>query len=144
MALSRENLKVFEARLNRMLVDDINLTARSCVSQGLVKNASDITRIPARRELLEKYRFLQQDRRNKNKNNHIIKELRADLLKANQEINELKEQKEILLASHRALIAVVGEFGGIKSWKQSFIAYDKAMKFLEAVSETKKDTGNST
>jgi hypothetical protein len=56
---------------------------------------------------------------------------------------ELKEQKEILIASHRALIAIVGEFGGIKAWKHVFSEYDKSMKFLESVTDLEKTADRS-
>ncbi|KZB53812.1 hypothetical protein [Thalassospira xiamenensis] len=143
MTLSREDLEVFEAHLKRMLSDDIDMTARSCVRQGLVKNASDITRIPLRREILAKYNLQQRERRSKNSSRRLIKELQANLKKATQETDELKEQKEILIASHRVLIAIVGEFGGIKAWKHVFSEYDKSMKFLESVTDLEKTADRS-
>lgn len=130
MVLTKDKIRVFENGLQRMLSDDIDLSARSCVREGLVMNASDITRIPARRDLLLKYSRQQEQKRKKSSDRVKIRELENELKVAKQTIKTLAENNEILTASHRAMLLVVGEYGGIKAWQECFKKYDQALTVL--------------
>ncbi|MDG4719712.1 MULTISPECIES: hypothetical protein [Thalassospira] len=134
MTLSQQDLLAFERQLKQMLAEDIDLSARSCVRRGLVKNPSDITRIPARRDILEKYRNFQRERRSKNDDRRKVKQLKKELEGARKEIKELGEQQQMLIASHRAMIAIIGEYGGMAAWRSFFGEYEKALTFLETAS----------
>lgn len=141
MTLSQQDLLAFERHLKQMLAEDIDLSARSCVRRGLVKNPSDITRIPARRDLLEKYRNFQRERRSKNEDRRRVKQLKKELEDARKEIIELGAQQQMLIASHRAMIAIIGEYGGIQAWRTFFAEYDKALTFLETTSGLRHASG---
>ena len=61
--------------------------------------------------------------------------LQAKIFKQSMKIEELQKQIEVLVASHRAMYAAVGELGGTKAWLRFFEKHQKAiavMDFLEA------------
>lgn len=64
------------------------------------------------------------------------------------EVRELKGQRELLIASHRAAILAIGRIGGLKAWRDHFPAYSEAMHELEKlnalpVAEVRQLKGNA-
>lgn len=114
--------------LERMLTENQPITARAVVrsSDGLFRHASDVTRHPRRRKLLEEFTARQtlilkaiesSSRKSKSA-------LEKALARKQQQIDGLIVQRDLLVASHRAAILAVTELGGYPVWKRFFDAYE--------------------
>ena len=119
-----KSMEALEAILESMLLDNENITARSVVrrSEGQFKNASDITRNEKRRDMLETYQAKQADLRAlMAKSNKLSKESLSEQIPVLKlELEKLTRQRDILIASHKAMLLAVGEVGGMKAWKRLF------------------------
>ncbi len=113
--------------LERMLTENQPITARAVVrvSDGLFRHASDVTRYPGRRKLLEEFAARQSlilnaiessSRKSKSALEHA-------LATKQRQIEELTAQRDLLVASHRAAILSVTELGGYPVWKRFFDGY---------------------
>ncbi|WP_431269290.1 hypothetical protein [Dankookia sp. P2] len=120
-----------------MLFDDDDITARGAVrrSRGVLKHPSDITRVEERRALLEKYQARQREVRfvaekaDKTSKPRLV----AAIAERDNKIAELERDRELLIASHRAVILAVGEMGGMRAWLKLFEAHDAALRRLDAI-----------
>ncbi len=122
--------------LEKMLTENQPITARAVVrsSDGLFRHASDVTRHPRRRKLLEEFAARQSlnlkaiessSRKSKSA-------LQKALVRKQQQIDELIVQRDLLVASHRAAILAVTELGGYPVWKRFFDDYeDGATKLIK-------------
>lgn len=120
--------------LERMLTENQPITARAIVraSDGLFRHASDVTRHPRRRKLLEEFAARQtlilkaiesSSRKSKSA-------LEKALARKQQQIDELIAQRDLLVASHRAAILAVTELGGYPTWKRFFDGYEEVITSL--------------
>ena len=60
-------------------------------------------------------------------------ELERQLAFKNAEIERLKGQNELLIASHKTMILAVTEMGGFPMWKRFFERYQTALDVLEGM-----------
>jgi hypothetical protein len=128
---------ILEEALEAMLIEDETITARAAVrrTNGALKHASDITRNNDRKKLLHNYLTKQQGIRAAVERSS--KKSRAELERLvatkNAEIDRLKGEKDLLIASHRAMIMSVSEMGGFSTWKRFFDRYQSSIDALEAM-----------
>jgi len=131
-----------ETILEAMLADDETITARAVVrrSGGVFKNASDITRNVGRRDKVKEYVDKQQAIRAAFERSS--KKSRADLERLvaskNVEIERLMGERELLIASHRAMILAMAEMGGFPAWKRFFEKYQSTIDSLEEMGSLPK------
>ena len=130
-------LALIEEKLEALLLDDENITARSVVRRmdGVLKHASDITRNADRRGLLERYQIKQADLRSvmertgkASKRNTAI-----ELAQKDARIEELSRDRDLLVASLRAAILAVGEMGGMGAWLRFYKAHEDALERLRTL-----------
>ncbi|MEO3430144.1 hypothetical protein AAFN88_14885 [Pelagibius sp. CAU 1746] len=130
-------LELLEEVLEAMLLDNETVTARGAVRRmdGVLKHASDITRRPERRQMLETYQKKQTELRSvmEKANKQSKTNLAARITKKEAEIAALTGQRDLLIASHKALILAVGEMGGMKAWQRFFESYRDTMDELRAL-----------
>jgi hypothetical protein len=130
-------ISLMEEALEAMLLDDEDITARGLVRRmvGVFKYATDITRPTDRRALLEQYQTRQRELRTViSKADKTSKaNLSARIVRKDEEIETLRRQRDLLVASHRAMILAIGEMGGMKIWKRFFEAYQAAEDELHAL-----------
>lgn len=121
--------------LEAMLSDDETITARAVVrrSDGAFKHASDITRNDGRRKMVDEYAKKQRDIRAAFERSSKRSRANLERLVAskNVEIERLKGERELLIASHRAMILSVAEMGGYSVWKRFFEKYQSTVDTLE-------------
>lgn len=130
-------LSLMEEALEAMLLDDEDITARGLVRRmvGVFKHPTDVTRPKDRRELLEQFRVRQEELRIviAKADKTSKKKLSARIVRKDEEIEALERQRDLLVASHRAMILAIGELGGMKIWKRFFEAYQAAEDELHAL-----------
>lgn len=116
-----EELKVI---LQRMLSNGVKITARSVIREAdcMLKNPSDITRQPMRRAVLDEYQARQQEIMAlvEKTDSHSRTNLQQRLAQLSQEYQELRGERDLLIASHKAMLLAVGELGGIAVWRKFF------------------------
>jgi len=129
------DLQVLEKILARMLADNKAITARSVVraSDSPFKHASDITRQPTRRELLEKYQSKQHELRAliEKTDSRSRTNLQLKVARLAQENETLMAQRTLLIASHKAMLLAVGELGGMAAWQRLFPKWDAIQEQLK-------------
>lgn len=109
--------------LEELLETDEDITARAVARRHpTIRHASTITRNEHRARALAEFQSRQKQLRQ-----HIgrigkrSKDATASELTKRDELNaDLKRKNEALLASHVAMIRVVGELGGMSKWVQFF------------------------
>lgn len=127
-------LEQLELLLKGMLDDNITITARSItrLTDSPFKHASDLTRNPDRKRLVEAYQARQQEL-------HALMEktdkssrtnLQARVARLVKENEVLKEERELLIASHKAMLLAVGEMGGMAAWRRFFPAWEETRNQL--------------
>lgn len=123
-----------EAVLQRMLNDNVVITARSVIREQdcPFKHASDITRQPERKVLLDQYQARQSEL-------HALVEktdkqsrtnLQARVARLTQENEALKAERDLLIASHKAMLLAVGEMGGMAAWRKFFPTWEETRQQL--------------
>lgn len=125
------------ATLDAMLQDNEDISARGAVRRlsGTFKHASDITRNAERRQALETYQDRQSalralmEKTNKQSKTNLIQAIE----RKNREIETLVRQRDLLIASHKAMILAVSEMGGRKAWLRFFERQHACIKELEAL-----------
>jgi len=123
--------------LELMVVEDVTITARSIArrSHGVFKHASDLTRRPERRALVEAAQQRQATLRlaaaKLSKSGRL--DVAARLKAAEDEIRRLKADREILVAAVRAAILAIGRIGGMKAWREYFPIYSDAFASLQRI-----------
>jgi hypothetical protein len=134
---------LMEEALEAMLLNDEDITARGLVRHmaDVFKHPTDITRPKDRRGVLERFQVRQEELRRvmakADKNSKV--NLTARIVRQEEEIANLKHQRDLLVASHRAVILAVGELGGMRNWRRFFDGYQSAldtMRDLGALPET--------
>lgn len=127
--------QVLEELLEAMIAEDEDITVRAVCrrSDGVFKHATDITRNEARHGMVKAAITKQETIRTAV--NRSSKKSRAELEKLvamkNAEIAQLQADKELLIASHRAMILAVSEMGGFATWKRFFERYQATVDRLE-------------
>ena len=123
-----------EAILQRMLNDNTAITARSVIREQdcPFKNASDITRQPARKALLNQYQARQFELRALVEKTDKLSRtnLKAQVARLRQENESLKAERDLLIASHKAMLLAVGEMGGMSAWHKFFPAWEDTRQRL--------------
>lgn len=123
-----------EAVLQRMLSDNVVITARSVIRQQNCpfKHASDITRQPERKKLLDHYQTRQSELRAlvEKTDNQSRTNLQTRVARLTQENETLKAERDLLIASHKAMLLAVGEMGGMAAWRKFFPAWEETRQRL--------------
>lgn len=129
--------KELEAVLQRMLNDNVVITARSVVRQqdSPFKHASDITRQPERKALLCQYQINQSELHAllERTDNQSRTNLQARVARLTQENETLKAERDLLIASHKAMLLAVGEMGGMAAWRKFFPVWEETRQQLTAL-----------
>lgn len=123
-----------EEILQRMLNDNIDISARSVIREtdSPFKHASDVTRQPERKALLDRYQTRQYEL-------HALMEktdkqsrtnLQAKVARLTQENDALKGERDLLVASHKAMLLAVGEIGGLTAWRKFFPVWEETREQL--------------
>lgn len=137
MNSSDDKMTKLTAVLNAMLQEDEDISARGVVRRlpGTFKHASDITRHAERRQALETYQVRQAALRSlmEKANKQSKGNLTQAIERKNREIEVLVRQRDILIASHKAMILAVSEMGGRKAWLRFFGRYQACIKELETL-----------
>lgn len=128
---------ILEEALEAMLADNEKITARAVVRRtcGMFKHPTDITRHDRRKALVAAYIVRQQairsaiDRSSKSSRSNLE---RLVAIK-NAEIDRLCSERELLIASHRAMIRSVAEMGGFRIWKRFFEHYQATIDALDGM-----------
>lgn len=131
-----DKLAALEEALEAMLVDDEKITARAVIRRmggGHLKHPTDITRNEKRRALVADYAQRQEKIRSaiERSSKRSRAELERQILLKNAEIERLRGEKELLIASHRAMILSTAEMGGFGTWKRFFEKYQAAIDALD-------------
>lgn len=133
-------LRALESTLEVMLEADIDITAREVVrrSDGVFKHASDITRQPDRRAVFESFESRQKALRDlmSRADKTSRANLSARLAALEEQVREVTGQRDLLIASHRAMILAIGEVGGAKAWLRFFHGYEAVLgrlRIMEAL-----------
>lgn len=123
-----------EGLLQSMIEQDIDVTFRKVAlhSGGRFAHASTFTRrLDLRTAILAAERRQQAVRQIAAKFSKNSPSLLAERLAAAQvEIGELKRQRDLLVAGHRAAILAIGRIGGMKAWREYFADYSDALQSL--------------
>ena len=123
-----------ETILQRMLNNNIAITARSVVREkdSPFKHASDITRQSERKALLNQYQARQSELRAlvEKTDKQSRTNLQARVARLTQEIEILQAERDLLIASHKAMLFAVGEMGGMAAWRKFFPAWDETRQKL--------------
>lgn len=120
--------------LQRMLNENINISARSVTREidSPFKHASDVTRQPERKALLDQYQTRQRELRAlmEKTEKQPRTYLQAKVARLTQENYALKGERDLLVASHKAMLLAVGEMGGISAWRKFFTVWDETREQL--------------
>lgn len=114
--------------LEAMLLDDVDITARGVTRRAgsPFRHASDITRVAERKRLLDSYRERQaklrtvMERADKQSKTNLV----SRIAKLEDDKSTAEAERDVLIASHKAMLLAVGEMGGMTAWKQFFTAWD--------------------
>ncbi|MDR6924375.1 hypothetical protein [Pseudomonas sp. BE134] len=123
-----------DAILQRMLNDNIDISARSVIRETdcPFKHASDVTRQPERKALLDRYKTRQRELRNlmEKTDKQSRTHLQAKVARLTQENDVLKGERDLLVASHKAMLLAVGEMGGMTAWRKFFPVWEETREQL--------------
>lgn len=134
--------QILEEVLEAMVTENATISARGVVrrSGDVFKHATDITRNKTRRTMVENAVRKQETIRAAVERSS--KKSRAELERLvetkNAEIEQLQADKELLIASHRAMILSVAEMGGFPTWKRFFERYQSTVDSLERMAALPK------
>jgi len=137
MSSSDDKMTKLIAALDAMLQENEDISARSVVRRlpDTFKHASDITRHAERRRELETHQERQAALRSlmEKANKQSKANLSQVIERKNREIEALIRQRDILIASHKAMILAVSEMGGRKAWLRFFERHQTCVKELEVL-----------
>lgn len=132
-----KDIEALEKLLSKMLSEDRKITARSVAreEESPFKHASDLTRQPARRAILGHFQAKQRELRLLMEKSDPCSRtnLQAQVSRLTQENATLKAERDLLIASHKAMLLAVGELGGIKAWQRMFPAWEATQGELRKV-----------
>ncbi|MBX4937055.1 hypothetical protein HJA97_05785 [Rhizobium binae] len=129
--------RLLEEILEAMVADDEDISVRAVCgrSDGVFRHATDITRIESRRGMVEaaikKQKAVRSVVERSSKKSPAELERLAAMKTA--DIGQLQTDKELLIASHRAMILAIAETGGFPAWKRFFEGYQAAVDRLEKI-----------
>lgn len=133
----RPDLVVLEKLLDTMLLDNENITARGVTRrQGSpFKHASDITRNTDRNRVLNRYKARQMELRAmmEKTDKQSKTNLARQISRLEEEKTTLEGQRDMLIASHRAMLLAVGETGGMAAWKRFFASWQETLEDLHRI-----------
>lgn len=122
------------AILQRMLNDNVDISARSVIREtdSPFKHASDVTRQPERKALLDQYQARQRELRAlmEKTDKQSRTNLQAKVARLIQENDALKGERDLLVASHKAMLLAVGEMGGMAAWRKFFPDWEQTKEQL--------------
>lgn len=123
-----------ETILQRMINNNVVITARSVIREQdcPFKHASDITRQPERKALLNQYQARQSELRALVEQTDKLSRtnLQAQVARLTQQNESLKAERDLLIASHKAMLLAVGEMGGMSAWRKFFPAWEDTRQRL--------------
>jgi hypothetical protein len=132
-----DKVVLLEEALEAMLVDDEKITARAVIRRmgGVLKHPTDITRNEKRKTLVADYADRQEKIRTAVERSSKLSraELEHQISLKNADIDRLRSEKELLIASHRAMILSTAEMGGFGTWKKFFDKYQAAIDALDGM-----------
>ena len=137
MSLPDQVLEKLGSVLDNMLLEDENITTRNIIARlpDLFRHPTDITRPPAIREVYMAAKERQQNiRRAAEKLKDSKNTLAAKIEKQAMEIASLEADLQLVVASHKAMYAAVGEVGALKAWLAFF---EKHQDSLDALTRLK-------
>ena len=117
---------------DQLIENNETITARK-VSRLLEIQTSSLTRDPIRLSIIDGAKSKQEKLREWLKRQpKQSREKDAEALAVrDMKIEALEEQKQFLIASHKAMIMAVGEIGGMAAWKRFFDGYQEVLNELE-------------
>lgn len=129
-----QDIQALESLLSKMLSEDKKITARSVVREegSPFRHASDLTRQPSRRAVLSHFQARQRELwlLIEKADSSSRTNLQTQVSRLTQENAALKAERDLLIASHKAMLLAVGELGGIKAWQRLFPAWDATQEKL--------------
>lgn len=129
-----DDVAKLRAALEHMLSSNITITARAVTREPgtSFKNASDITRHAQRRTILEEFQRRQQGIRKlaEDVDQDSVTNLRLKIARLEESCVALQESRELLIASHKAMLLAVGEVGGMRAWVKFFPQWDQVRRSL--------------
>lgn len=129
-----DDVTKLRATLEQMLSSNVTITARAVTreSGAPFKNASDITRHAQRRALLEEFQRRQQVIRTvaEDVDQESVTNLRLKVARLEESCLALQQSRELLTASHKAMLLAVGEMGGMRAWVKFFPHWDQVRRSL--------------
>jgi len=132
-----DKLPLLEETLEAMLFANEDITARNAVrnSNGVFRHASDITRHEARRQMLSDFEERQRSVRSalERSAKPAREALELQLALRTEEVNSLEKERQLLIASHRAMMLVVAEMGGYQTWRSLFDRFEPSLKLLTSL-----------
>ena len=133
MSLPDQHLEKLGAVLEKMLLEDENITTRNIIAHlpELFRHPTDIARPPAIRELYIAAKERQQNIRLaaaklKDSKNTLAAKIETQAKK----IASLEADLQLLVASHKAMYAAVGEVGALKAWLAFFEGHQDSLDAL--------------
>lgn len=122
------------AVLEEMLASNITITARAVTRQlaSPFKNASDITRQASRHALLKQFQDRQKMVRDlaEDVDKESVTNLRLKVARLEEACASLRQSRDLLIASHKAMLLSVGEIGGMRAWAKFFPQWDQVRHSL--------------
>jgi len=134
MSDGMSQLQVLEEILEAMLLDDAEVTARGVARRAgsPFRHPSDITRVAERKRLLDSYR--EQQAKLRAVKERTDKQSRTNLAlriaKLEDDKSTAEAERDVLIASHKAMLLAVGEMGGMAAWKRFFTAWEATRESL--------------
>ena len=129
--IADRGLARLEEVLAVLLNANANISATAAAHHPLspYKHTSDITRNPARVALVKQYAEKQielrrvMERADKQSKSNLTIRI-ADL---EHKIAQMQAQRDLLIASHKAMIFAVGEMGGMAAWHRFFKSWQEVI-----------------
>lgn len=130
-----DDIAKLRAVLEQMLSSNVSITARAVTreSGSPFKNASDVTRHAQRRAILEEFQQRQQAIRTlaENVDQESVTNLRRKVARLEESCLALRQSRDLLIASHKAMLLAVGEVGGMRAWVKFFPQWDQVRRSLQ-------------
>lgn len=124
----------FRELLERMLISNVTITARAITREPNTqfKHASDITRHIQRRALLEEFQARQRNVRQlaEAADKESVTNLQLKIARLEEACATSQRSRDLLIASHKAMILAVGEVGGMRAWVKFFPRWDEVRHSL--------------
>jgi hypothetical protein len=126
--------QLLEEILEAMLLDNVDVTARGVTrrARSPFRHASDITRVAERKQLLDTYRGRQaklravMERADKQSRTNLA----SRIARLEDDKSTAEAERDVLIASHKAMLLAVGEMGGMAAWRKFFGHWEAAAEDL--------------